>query len=359
LRGLLSLWVVAAHCYALFPEVRTALPQLDPLVAALDIPVDLFFVLSGYVLGLGYCSAAGGLRGGYRRFLAHRIARIFPLQWLVLAGFLACYAVRDLWGAGLYDWTALAGDFLAQALLVQNWLSPALTLNAPSWSASVEWFLYLAFPLWLLLVAGLRARVLLGCAALTLLGLFLLLPTRPWELELLAPDHALYAALGTLLRGTLCFLLGLLLYRLLAAGAAPWLGRHAGLLTATALLALPALAYSGWPKVWMLLPGVLLIAALSQAPPGRPGWFGSRPLLFLGDRSYALYILHYLFFTEVATLLRRGLPLLDPALSPLVLPLALLAMVLATLLAHRQVELPARRYLRRILLPRPPSAATT
>src|SRR5581483_6537358 len=50
--------------------------------------VDMFFILSGFVISYSYPAGSIGIRG-YARFLVRRIARIYPLHLLTLLAFVA------------------------------------------------------------------------------------------------------------------------------------------------------------------------------------------------------------------------------------------------------------------------------
>ena len=108
------------------------------------LAVDLFFVLSGFVLWWNYGPAfvAEGTRAA-PRFLVRRIARIFPLHLAILAA-MALFALALL-ASGRdpgphYGFAALP----AHALLLQNWgFTADLRWNDPAWSISTEWAAYL------------------------------------------------------------------------------------------------------------------------------------------------------------------------------------------------------------------------
>ena len=116
--------------------------------------VDVFFILSGYVLCYVCAAKFNFDLASYFRFLSVRQARIYPLHFVtlvVLAAFVLAFpqfAVRytfadQRWGAD---------SFVASLLLVQNWSHFLPTCwNTPAWSLSAEWFAYLAFPGFLLL----------------------------------------------------------------------------------------------------------------------------------------------------------------------------------------------------------------
>lgn len=101
--------------------------------------VELFFILSGFILAYNYRSIPSFKEG--LRVIAYRIARIWPLHLLTLA---AAFAVRD--NSMVY---ADLERLWAVIPLIQTWLGNgvyALSGNAVSWTISVELAFYLAFP---------------------------------------------------------------------------------------------------------------------------------------------------------------------------------------------------------------------
>ena len=85
LRGIAALWVVLYH-YAViyFPSLH---PQTyTQLLGKGYLAVDLFFILSGFVLAHVYREAfTQEVSGNYLKFLFARIARLYPLHLFVLA----------------------------------------------------------------------------------------------------------------------------------------------------------------------------------------------------------------------------------------------------------------------------------
>ncbi|MGY3079930.1 peptidoglycan/LPS O-acetylase OafA/YrhL [Bradyrhizobium sp. LM6.10] len=122
--------------------------------------VDMFFILSGFVISYSYPSDARGLKA-YSRFMIRRIARIYPLHFLTLLVFVL------LIGFGL-DRSARSTplDFLYNLVLLQAWgVTDHLSFNSPSWSISAEFFCYLVFPLLMLLARKVHPLVLAAIVA--------------------------------------------------------------------------------------------------------------------------------------------------------------------------------------------------
>ena len=111
-----------------------------------DLGVSFFFVLSGFILSCTYRSF--DTVGSLREFYVARIARIWPLHLLLLAAFLIVIPM-DGWFPG--DTAGYkTGIFFANVFLVHAWI-PSVAfffgLNAVSWSISTEAFFYLIFPM--------------------------------------------------------------------------------------------------------------------------------------------------------------------------------------------------------------------
>jgi peptidoglycan/LPS O-acetylase OafA/YrhL len=157
-RALAILWVVALHSVIglvivlpkeLFLAELARYGRVSWLrwVVHGDLGVDLFFVLSGYLISsllLAEQARAGGrLRVG--RFYWRRFARLMPVYWLVLV--LYCLAgfhnPRSVW---------------ANLLYINNYLPSIEQCMEWAWSLAVEEQFYLVFPLFLLLMARLPAR---------------------------------------------------------------------------------------------------------------------------------------------------------------------------------------------------------
>ena len=150
IRAFAALWVAIYHFQT--TEVVKSI-DLGPLVARGYLGVDVFFVLSGFILALNYVERDGAERSSAlfdREFVLRRFARIYPLHIATFAVSLALWIAASMldysFVADLRNdaWTAVAN--LAN---VQAWgLFDQLSWNMVSWSVSAEWFAYLVlFPL--------------------------------------------------------------------------------------------------------------------------------------------------------------------------------------------------------------------
>jgi len=121
--------------------------------------VDLFFVVSGFVIASQYIGKVNDL-ASVGRFIWRRLARIYPLHLATLAFYLAV-AAAIYFGLAKTDNPARypLSDVPAQLLLLHAVDGQRLTFNFPSWSLSAEIFCYLLFPTVALLAARHKALV--------------------------------------------------------------------------------------------------------------------------------------------------------------------------------------------------------
>jgi peptidoglycan/LPS O-acetylase OafA/YrhL len=342
LRPLTALRFVAAAWVVLY----TCWPFLDvgftPHLASKGyLGVELFFVLSGFILSHVYLEAFGTRRFGYRSFLWARIARVYPLHLVTLLGVMAlalgAAAAGIAMQARVIDWPSLP----ANLLMLHAWgLAPEAAFNHPSWSISAEWFAYLTFPVFAAGAWALRARPWLAVAAASaaLLALYVVFQS-------LAGFPLTQATIRWgALRIVPCFALGCALYLVHRKGGVP----RPGLLSALSVVLIFATAsLQIWDGVIVLLGG-LLILSLGSLDNVRAGPLSSRFAVWLGEISYALYMV-LIPWTLVAV---NGLARVTGSESKTFgLPLWLgivLGAVMTAALAHHLVEKPARTWLRKL-----------
>jgi peptidoglycan/LPS O-acetylase OafA/YrhL len=114
-----------------------------------DIPVALFFVLSGFILTYNHVKPDTTMRVSRSKFWLARFARIYPVYLLGFLLFAPFAVVKALGGhVSLFLSIAVFSEVAAASLLLlQAWTPYAVFWNAPSWSLSVEAFFYALFPL--------------------------------------------------------------------------------------------------------------------------------------------------------------------------------------------------------------------
>lgn len=150
--------VVVLH-YADYVKDHTAGRFMVDHTHHFNLFVDLFFVVSGFVIASQYLGKVNDLTS-VGRFIWRRLARIYPLHLATLAFYLAIVAAI-YFGLAKTDNPARypLSDVPAQLLLLHAVDGQRLTFNFPSWSLSAEMFCYLLFPITALLAARRRALV--------------------------------------------------------------------------------------------------------------------------------------------------------------------------------------------------------
>ncbi len=161
LRGIAAMMVAVYHVN---PELSArSAPGIGTILGKGYIWVDLFFVLSGFVLALNYAPrfAEGISINGWGDFLIRRIARIYPLYVAVIlaggvimvAGYGKAFAM-PLLDPRMHHPVTLG---IANLLMIQSWgFGPSI--DGTAWSLSAEWAIYLLFPILITLALFSRAR---------------------------------------------------------------------------------------------------------------------------------------------------------------------------------------------------------
>lgn len=319
--------------------------------------VDLFFVLSGFVIAASYGQKLS-TGFSFSRFIWLRWGRVWPLHAAMITVFALSMLALGLMRPELRTHGLLAGrndpaDLPIAFLLLQG-IVPSLgpTWNHPSWSVSVEMLLYLlAAAGWR--VAGQRvwmAWLALAVAVLTFATL----------------GGELYGLASNIGRGIAGFGLGLALHRAYERSSPPQLST--ALATALELAAFAALGAALWGSGSLMAfdlaaTALVALAALQRGLVSR--LLTAAPFQWLGTMSYALYIVHVFVIGRVFDLLavlqpRLGILVADTMVGgqdALVGPdwqadtMKLLIMALCLIVSlpfARLIEQPARAWSRRV-----------
>ncbi len=344
LKALTSIRFFAAMHVALYHLVRpfSLWGPLENVVSVGYIGVSFFFVLSGFILTYSHAGEYERGRGSPTKFWVARFARIYPvyLVSLIFAGYVSF---------GQFHNKAHLVAFIADFLLVQSWSSRMVNFfHVTAWSLSVEMFFYVAFPFLLLrLRPSTAGRAFLAVSIFWLLALTLpilcviLYPQVAWHPQVSNIPGSLFAfriqrlpilALPEFLAGVS---LGWLFLRFRPTPTiAAWLA-PAGVVSFIAVLLLS----NHFPS--LLMHNGLFIPIYSMIILGlsEENWLScllSAPLLvLLGEASFALYLIHFLF--NDWTMDRFGA---SHGLSAALWKLAIV--IPASVVLHLLVERPAR-----------------
>ena len=299
LRLLASYGIVLVHFRT---NLLTPFAEREAIARNLDgfaLCVDLFFVISGFVISWVYRGRIDGMTS-YGKFLRKRVARLVPLHWATLLFFVLAWGAGTAVGASFdraekYDF----GCFIPNLLMIHAWgVCGGPSFNSVSWSISAEMAMYIAFPL-LFWAASRSAAAFAAFFVALVAALYLFSGDQFWA-------ERTYN-LGVL-RALPGFCFGILLYRhrdrlARIAGARLWL--------AAAVALFGAAAAAGVGKAW-LLPLAYLIPLLGVAADmqGRVGpWV--RSLAPGGRLTYSIYMLHPVVQSVFIVLIGKKLLQLD------------------------------------------------
>ncbi|RTL72663.1 MAG: acyltransferase, partial [Hyphomicrobiales bacterium] len=142
LRGAAAVLVMFYHFLGADPFFAAFTPAI---VAKGYMGVDVFFVLSGFVISLSYSRgfAHAVTLPAYANFIVKRLARIYPLYIFMLLVFFLKYEMNL--GGHWVPYFKLS-DFAACLVLIQAWGFGFTTVAGIAWSLSTEFGAYLVFP---------------------------------------------------------------------------------------------------------------------------------------------------------------------------------------------------------------------
>jgi peptidoglycan/LPS O-acetylase OafA/YrhL len=341
LRGVAVMWVVLFHYLVLregkyadpFIEAILALRPLHVLVRNGYLGVDLFFLITGFLLTLPWFKHAleGKPAPSIREFYWRRVRRIVPAYYVQLA-FLAAVCLPALvgWRFVKAEWGFVLANLAAHASFL-HYTSPltsaSFSINGALWTLAIESQYYLVLPfLAPFFVRSPRAALVafVACAlawryasahAFGMLVDFYTTLSARWSV----PESALRSLIATQLPGYLAhFAAGILCGRawLARRGRAPGAAASAALVAGVMLSCLAIYAYLAAGEAlpaefsWLLVPSSLG-AAMFCAVSCRPTWgdrlLGARPIAWIGKVSYSTYLYH----VPLLLLFNKLLPTLD------------------------------------------------
>lgn len=312
LRIVAAVWVVLFHFRPMLSDISPDFREnLAPVLNCGAQGVDLFFILSGFVLTWNYLDRMG--RSWSTRetlhFLWLRLARVWPV-YLVTMHLAALLVILSLHVGHVplpeaNDLTAVS--YIRQVLLVQLWFEPffdGTSWDGPAWSISAEWLAYLLFGLLALVVF----RMKLATRARTLMWLAVAASLPP-VLMLLASGH-FYTPWSWLPRIVTQFAAGALACAAVRRLRLSDRGRHiAGYLSLLLLAAVVGVLYwfnahpisgveendSGGVVDALFVP---LVITLAVGVGSLPRLLSTRVMVYGGQISFCLYMVHELVHTS-------------------------------------------------------------
>lgn len=313
--------------------------------------VDIFFVISGFLITGNIVSRLDGRTFSFVDFYQRRIRRIFPPLILLLAAYFAAgwLVIRgdEAFSFSETPFTALCQGIEAGAAFVMNFflmrevnyffptLGPSALIHL--WSLAIEEQFYIIWPLALYVVNAMRLQylpciIVVGAVSFAIniiklhgdpMAAFYSPLSRAWELMI----GASLSAMPTKRMPDLYF-------PPIARSIAGFLLIFAGLFGLKGGMAFP-----GWAALLPTVGATLVISAGPNAAPNKR-LLGSSALVWVGLLSYSLYLWHWpahIIFDEYSKLL----PSAGPE-RPILKGIVLLCAVLASWLTFHFVEIPFR-----------------
>jgi len=336
IRGLAAIWVVLYH-------YRFAIQQNYPDWGALHrfifsgyLGVDLFAFLSGFIISYTYCGRMK--RFDVRNtghFLWLRFVRTYPLHLFALALFVVVFVQKR--GAGSLPVIFYDGSFLRQLFLVNGvGLETEWRWNVPSWSLSSEWLCYLFFPGFALVMEKIRNGYIHFLLAV------IMICTAAWLMWAVGfPRFDTFLEWG-FVRIVCEFLAGCWLFGVYRSGVFNgYLSAWSGLIALAGILIMPAL-FPGMPVIITITLFAMLVYALSLNMSPLTKLFGNRLMIYLGEISYSIYMLHWLILSNLGLFGFMELPLNIRIWA------VLGTIIIGSALTYHFVENTSRKYLRGI-----------
>jgi len=289
LRFIAAAMVVVTH--ALNREVNLYHPYPIPRAPWMEAGVDIFFVISGFIMV--YILKPETKPGA---FWLQRFTRIVPLYWAAtLVAYLGCVLAPDWFFGHQSAWFAIRSAFFIPTGS-DSWAHPILS---PGWTLVYEFAFYTILALCLTLRRPPFATAVVVIVGIVSVGMLL----KPW-----LPFMGFYADEALMLE----FVLGMGAALLLREhGFKPW----QGLVMAAAGLVLIYLLWDfklGWPRGLKIgLPAFLTVFGILVSEPLWQRYNPMRQLARLGDASYSIYLVHFFFVTALGVLFQRNTALRD------------------------------------------------
>ena len=327
---------VAAISVVIYHVLLHWLPDLKPRYLILSGGVDLFFIISGFVMW----GVTWGVEGGSWSFLSKRLKRIVPLYWILTTVMLAIMVARP----SVMLKSKLDIPHVVASYLFVPWIHPVThmfePLLFPGWTLNYEMFFYGIFALALFAPSRFRAGAIIGSLlAIVALGYIPHSRTSPVEFYTasIILEFAMGVALGALVTSG---------KRLPPVLSAPLALAGFGLLAMAVVTGMPAARALVWG-----IPAAMLVAGCVFLERSTGPRLATFPLL-LGDASYSIYLVQVPIISALFQISGKVGVLHKPAGMALAMTATALVSVGAGVLVYWFVERPI---IRRLKVPTPES----
>lgn len=323
IRGLFALYVAIYHIF----------PRTNLFLENGYLSVDLFFVLSGFIMSYVYSTKFSCTlkTKDYLSYLRGRIARTYPLYAFLIILISFIYILNGIELPNTSDYVILF-SFLQSIFYVNNNLIPH------AWSIAVEFIAYMLFPFAILLIYKVR-NVIFIASAITLgfTGLYLASFKGYWgPLDIVSGKFAIIRCLSDYALGLVSFLIYVKAKSLLSKNKL-----EIALISSLAL-ALLLLSFRGYDVIIVACFATLIpLLAASQGIIYR--FMSLSPMVYLGEISYSIYLIHYPLCRKLSFIpawIQSKTVLFD------INHVVLILTIIFSVLTYHFIEIPCRNFIR-------------
>jgi Predicted acyltransferases len=293
-RGIAALWVVLLHFIYVsnFQSDNVYLDAGNEFLMKGNLGVDLFFMLSAFVLSLAYKNVfnLSLTFKDVKNFYVKRFIRIYPayIFWLLLTAF-------------VYK-TKLLHVIIVNLLMSQNFFNPdKYTIGYVFWSLCAEWWMYMIFPFVYYVLNRFLSRNLLYISSLfiiSIVGLYLLssikifyIGSNGFEFIEYEDRFSVFLGINSVIRCLLCYFIGIALFFISRDERIKMkimLGPKSVYVICGVVFSLSLFRQT---DIYIIICLALLILSLYENREF-DNFFSSKIVYFLGLISYSLYLIH-------------------------------------------------------------------
>ena len=378
IRAIAAFWVLIVHSASVFylAQPATFPDAMNPLIPAFAnygfLGVDIFFILSGFVISLTYFDwfsvdlPARKWLAHYVRYIIFRLARIYPaLMFVFLIGslLLFLYALPPE-NIPLRHWSVFFKSLPSMLMLtysvsltsLSQFLKSYWCFNLPLWSISIEWVAYLFFPFLVILTATLCKKYLLFIALflLFILQSYIYINPPVFGNSILNSLSFFIFGMPAIARISADFFLGYFFYHLYQDMKLYYINTiyidvAAILAIATAVV---LIYFFHTIEVLILIALGIFVFCVALNPPMIGKLLSNRIMVYLGNISYSIYLVHMLVLQVIINKMNQHHWFIDLSKSGFYKVFAfilyvLIVVVIASLIYHL-IEKPAQRWIRKI-----------
>lgn len=302
-RGIAAIIIVLYHSsFTVFDN--------NPLMKNSFLFVDLFFILSGFVMALSYSEKiTNGLN--FKNYILLRLARLYPLHfftlivWLIYLLAKQYLFIQGYGGSSQFNESSNENiySFLTHLTLTQSmWLNEQVSWNMPSWSISTEFFAYIFF--FFIHKLCKPSRYIVICIAISLLAYLSIY-------FIVGSNHLGLTADGGFIRCLGAFYIGVLIYKSKIHQFKP-IGKHINICEFLVIILLITVLFFADNFINQLITVLcmgLIIMVFANKNNGVIGSIlESKALKTIGKWSYSIYMTHSIINSVIEVFITNLFP---------------------------------------------------